>query len=148
MLSVLASGDPNHSFPCAPYDRALVHRLRDNPNPFPFPSESPLDTLALPLRDPPEEVRKRLIVPRVNISSVEILSPDEAGAKGEEERRRKGLNRFLGLDVQLEDVPFLVVGFVGVVSYGSGRVDVDVLRAMSPQGAELTVDDIAIGGGG
>jgi hypothetical protein len=89
-----------------------------------------------------------LIVPRVNISSVEILSPDEVGAKGEEERRRKGLNRFLGFDVQLEDVPFLVVGFVGVVSYGSGRVDVDVLRAMSPQGAELTVDDIAIGGGG
>lgn len=87
-------------------------------------------------------------MPRVNISSVEILSPDEAGAKGDEERRRKGLNRFLGLDVQLEDVPFLVVGFVGVVSYGSGRVDVDVLRAMSPQVAELTVDDIAIGGGG
>ena len=73
------------------------------------------------------------------MSSVEMLNPDEAGAMGEEERRRKGFRRLLGFDVQ---VVFLAVvgdeppafGVACWESNGSGRVDVDSLRAASPQG--------------
>jgi hypothetical protein len=62
-----------------------------------------------------DEVRKRLIAPKVSMSSVDMLNPDEAGAIGEEERLRKGLNRLLGF-VQLDvggGEPFLVVVGVG-----------------------------------
>jgi hypothetical protein len=95
-------------------------------------------------------VRKRFIVPRVNISSVERLK--EVGAMGEVERRRKGLRRFL--DAHDED-EFLCVGAavivlaagepvlvaVGVISSGSGRVEVEVLREISPPEGGLGVDD-------
>jgi hypothetical protein len=63
-----------------------------------------------------DEVRKRLIAPKVSMSSVDMLNPDEAGARGEEERLRKGLNRLLGFVVQLDvggGEPFLDV-VVGV----------------------------------
>jgi len=141
VLSVRASGDPNHSFAFPPYDRALVHRFNDNPSPLPFPS-SPLvlETLA-PLRDSREEVRKRLIAPRVNMSSVDMLNPDEAGAMEDDDRRRNGLNRLLGfvaqedlLDVVGDEPP--AVGVACLESSGSGRVDVDSLRAASPHGGD------------
>lgn len=70
------------------------------------------------------------MAPSVSISSVDMLDPnDDGGAIGEEERRKNGLNSFLGLSVQLVDF-FCVVGederLVGVVwlagSYGSARV--------------------------
>jgi hypothetical protein len=88
-----------------------------------------------PLRDSRDEVRKRFIAPRVRMSSVEILNP-EAGAIGDEERRRKGLNSFLG-DVQVVELRFFLerVGelLVGVASsYESGRVVQEVLMEASP----------------
>ena len=103
MLSVLASGEPNHSFPLGLGALfALVHLFKDNPSPsalLPFPSS--LDTLVpLSFLESLDEVRKRLIAPRVSISSVDILN--EVGAIGEDERLRKGLNRLLGFVVQLE----------------------------------------------
>ena len=70
-----------------------------------------------------EAERKRLIVPRVRISSLVIPLPkDEGGAIGDEDRRKKGLNNLLGLDVQLEaflwseGVPLFEP--VGVISSG------------------------------
>ena len=103
MLSVLASGEPNHSFPLGLGALfALVHLFKDNPSPSPLlPLPSSLDTLVpLSFLESLDEVRKRLIAPRVSISSVDILN--EVGAIGEEERLRKGLNRLLGFVVQLE----------------------------------------------
>jgi hypothetical protein len=52
--------------------------------------------------------RKRLIVPRVSISSA--VRPDEdAGGMGSEDRRKNGWNSFLGLDAHPEEA-FLMVG--------------------------------------
>lgn len=141
MLSVLARGDPNHSLACPlpPYDRELVHRLRDRPNPFP-PRSSPLEETLAPLRDSFEEVRKRFKAPRVNISSVERLN--EVGAIGDVERRKKGFSRFLDAQMEL-DPPFLEVvedepSPMGVAwSASSGRVVVDVLRDMSTREPEV-----------
>lgn len=66
---------------------------------------------------------------------MEILNP-EAGAIGDEERRRKGLNSFLGADQVVELKLFLErVGelLVGVASsYESGRVVEEVLMEVSP----------------
>lgn len=104
MLSVLASGEPNHSFPLGLGALfALVHLFKDNPSPSPLlPFPSSLDTLVpLSFLESLDEVRKRLIAPKVNMSSVDMLNPDEAGAIGEE-RLKKGLNRLLGFVVQLE----------------------------------------------
>jgi hypothetical protein len=117
------------------YDFALVHRLSDKPSPFPCPCPSSLDTLApLPLRDSLDGVLKRLIAPNVRISSVGIFNP----GVGDDERRRKGLSKLLGFDVQLD--PFLWEGAeddLGVVwSHESGRVDVDVLREAAPHGGD------------
>jgi hypothetical protein len=95
-----------------------------------------------------DEVRKRLIAPKVNMSSVDMLNPDEGGAIGEEEHLRKGLNRLLGFVVQLEvgggdflDVVVVVGGWQVIVvmagcSKGSGRVEVDMSRVISPHGGE------------
>jgi hypothetical protein len=94
-------------------------------------------------------VRKRFIVPRVNISSVERLK--EVGAIGEVERRRKGLRRFLDAhDDELLCVGAAVIVLaagepvfvaVGVISSGSGRVEVDVLREILPLEGGLGVGD-------
>jgi len=142
VLSVLANGDPNHSFPwafCPLF--ALVQRLSDNPSPNP-PWLSSLDVL-VPLSPPREsfdEVRKRLIAPNVRMSSVAMLNPDEAGAMGDEERLRKGLNRFLGFVLQLEVDPFFegVGGWQEVVvgEGGLARVDADVSMQISRHGGK------------
>lgn len=137
VLSVRASGEPNHSFALVlgpPYEPVLVHR--DSPRPVDLPPPpSSLEMLA-PLRDSREEGRKRLIVPRVRMSSVEMLNPPEGGM-GEDERRRKGLSNFLGFAAHPPPLAFFAVETegeqVGVrfCSYGSGRVTMDVLRLTS-----------------
>lgn len=103
------------------------------------------------MRDSREDERKRLMVPRVSISSVVTLEPnEEEGAMGDEERRRKGLKSFFGLSAQLADflcvvgedeVMWLPVGVIWLSGvYASSRVARDVFRLRS--GGVPSVSDL------
>jgi hypothetical protein len=74
--------------------------------------------------DSAESVRKRLIAPRVRMSSALMEGkpePEEVAGKGEEERLRKGLKSFLYFDVgELPDV--------GVEELDGRRVGVGVME--------------------
>lgn len=118
--SVRARGEPNHSLlfdfvdPVLP---ALVHRPRLSPANPPFRSSSLLAWLAVLAPDllSRDEERKRLIVPRVRMSSALMLpnNPDFPGV-GEGARRMNGLNSRFGLLAQPEVIVEVLEWWEGV----------------------------------